>query len=69
MPKQYEAIRDRLEREGKSHDEVQSSAAAIYNSKHKNKPVTGSHKKKSKRKHGSDVHACSNCGSGIRDLY
>ncbi len=31
MPKQYEAMRDKFEKEGLSHDKAQSKAAAIYN--------------------------------------
>lgn len=48
MPKQYEAIRDKLMAEGVSEDMAQARAAAIYNSKRKpgQKPVTGKHKGK-----------------------
>jgi hypothetical protein len=48
MPKQYEAIRDKFAAEGMDYDEAQSRAAAIYNSKHPGKPVTGSSDKKRK---------------------
>ena len=53
MPKQYEAIRDSLVKKGKSLKEAKTTAAKIYNSKHKSKPVTknSDKKAKSKRKH------------------
>ena len=41
MPKQYEAIRDKLATQGVDYDEAQSRAAAIYNAKHPSRPVTG----------------------------
>ncbi len=43
MPKQYEAVRDRLLAGGMSLPEAKSHAARIYNSKAANKdhPVTG----------------------------
>lgn len=46
MPKQYEAIRDELKRQGKSDQAAKSLAARIYNSQRKpgQKPV-GPHKK------------------------
>lgn len=43
MPKQYEAIRDKFKAEGMSEDEAQSRAAAIYNSRHPNRPMSGQH--------------------------
>lgn len=43
MPKMYEAIKRRLISEGKSEDSAQSSAAAIYNSKHPSAPMSGAH--------------------------
>jgi len=48
MPKQYEAIRDRLIAEGMSRNQAQSHAARIYNAKHPSQPVTGSHSDKAK---------------------
>ena len=47
MPKQYEAIRDRLVKQGVTLAQAKSRAAAIYNSQRKpgQKPVTGKHKK------------------------
>jgi|KBSSwiStaDraftv2_1062776.scaffolds.fasta_scaffold14219_12 hypothetical protein len=48
MPAQYEAIRDKAMSEGMSKDKAQSKAAAIYNSKHPNNPVTGKHDKTKK---------------------
>ena len=39
MPKQYEAIRDRFIKEGKSVKEAEKSAARIYNAKHPKTPV------------------------------
>lgn len=51
MPKQYEAIRDKLIAEGKSSQDAKKHAAMIYNSKHPGAPVTRtSDKKKSKSK-------------------
>lgn len=41
MPKQYEAIRDKLEGQGMSSKAAKSHAAAIYNSQHPGRPVTG----------------------------
>jgi hypothetical protein len=42
MPAQYTAIRDELETEkGMDENEAQAHAAAIYNSTHKDAPVTG----------------------------
>lgn len=43
MPKAYTAIRDALVARGKDYDAAQSEAAAIYNTTHKEQPVTGSH--------------------------
>ena len=42
MPKQYEAIRDKLVAKGMNYDKAQGHAAAIYNARHPNAPVTGS---------------------------
>lgn len=39
MPKQYEAIRDSLIKKGLSSKAAKTSAAKIYNSKHKSRPV------------------------------
>ena len=51
MPKAYESMRDKFakgaSKDSPEYDAAQSKAAAIYNSKHKGKPVTG--KKKDKR--------------------
>jgi hypothetical protein len=41
MPPQYEAIRDKLVKEGKPLKEAKTTAAKIYNSKHPEAPVTG----------------------------
>jgi hypothetical protein len=49
MPKQYEAIRDKLKKE-MPYDQAQSHAAAIYNSKHKEHPVTGKSDREPSRK-------------------
>lgn len=47
MPKEYTKIRDKLIKEGKSKDKAQSLAAAIYNKRHPDRPVTAtSHGKK-----------------------
>ncbi len=56
MPAQYEAIRDRLVAKGMEYDLSQSRAAAIYNAKHRNLPMSGAHpegaaKKKAARRH------------------
>lgn len=40
MPKQYTAIRDKFMKEGMSEKMAKKHAAMIYNSKHKDKPVT-----------------------------
>ena len=50
MPRQYEAIRDKLAGQGMNYDEAQSHAAAIYNSKHPKAPVTGNSDAKRKSK-------------------
>jgi len=46
MPKQYEAIRDRLIVDGMSPKKAKEKAAKIYNARRKKgqKPVTGKHK-------------------------
>jgi hypothetical protein len=49
MPKQYEAIRDRLIAQGLREAAAKKSAARIYNSQHPNKPVTNKHKAPPKR--------------------
>lgn len=41
MPREYEAIRDNLVRQGKNLKAAKSEAAAIYNTRHKDAPVTG----------------------------
>lgn len=44
MPKEYEAIRDKLAQgapvDSPKYNQAQSEAAAIYNSRHKGNPVT-----------------------------
>jgi hypothetical protein len=55
MPKQYEAIRDKLIAEGKSTKEAKKHAAMIYNSKHKKNPVTRTSDKSKQKKHMKDV--------------
>jgi len=40
MPAAYESMRDKFAK-SMSYDAAQSKAAAIYNSKHKENPVTG----------------------------
>lgn len=55
MPAMYEKLRDKFAKgapeDSPKYDAAQSKAAAIYNAKHKGKPVTGkSDKKKSKKK-------------------
>lgn len=44
MPAQYEAMRDKFKREGMSAKAAKSKAARIYNAKHPEKLVTGSHR-------------------------
>lgn len=41
MPRIYEAIRDKLEGQGMPAKSAKSHAAAIYNSQHPGRPVTG----------------------------
>lgn len=55
MPKAYESMRDKFAKgapkDSPEYNAAQSKAAAIYNSKHKNNPVTGkAEKKKGKKK-------------------
>lgn len=50
MPKQYEAIRDKLKKKGMSTKNAKKHAAMIYNSKHKKNPVTKNSDKKEKKK-------------------
>ena len=50
MPRQYESMRDKFAKEGMDYDDAQAKAAAIYNSKHKDKPVTGKSDKKGAKK-------------------
>ena len=47
MPKQYEAIRDKLIRQGVPEAEAKRRAAKIFNAQRKKgqRPVTGKHKK------------------------
>ena len=39
MPKQYEAIRDKLVAKGMAYDDAQTHAAKIYNAAHPDRPV------------------------------
>ena len=49
MPKGYEKMRDAFKREGMSDKAAKSKAARIWNSKHKNNPVTRKeHKRRDK---------------------
>ena len=57
MPKEYEDIRDSYVKAGKPYDEAQAIAAATYNSRHPNSPVTGHKKKKGKKSEGKDSGA------------
>ena len=50
MPKAYEAMRDKFADEGLSYDKAQAKAAAIYNSKHKDDPVTSAHRLRKAKK-------------------
>lgn len=48
MPAQYEAIRDRLIRQGVPMAEAKRRAAKIYNSQHPNNPVGPNYEKRRK---------------------
>lgn len=61
MPPQYEKIRDNLVKQGKSLKAAKSEAAAIYNTTHKDDPVTG---KSDAMKRGGMVTPKSNLKSG-----
>lgn len=54
MPKAYESMRDKFAKgaakDSPEYDAAQSKAAAIYNSKHKSKPVVGKKKSKKRKK-------------------
>jgi hypothetical protein len=54
MPKAYESMRDKFAKgapkDSPEYDAAQSKAAAIYNSKHKDSPVTGKKKGKKAKK-------------------
>lgn len=51
MPKQYEALRNKFEKEGMSEKEAEGHAARIYNAGRKpgQKPVTGNEEKSKSR--------------------
>jgi len=51
MPQEYEEIRDSIHARGISMKEAKHEAAAIYNSRHPDHPVTGHHEGR-KHKHG-----------------
>jgi len=46
MPKQYEAIRDRLMQDGKSEKEAKRIAAATYNKRHPGHPMKAHRRRK-----------------------
>lgn len=46
MPKGYEKMRDKFQKEGMNKKAAQEKAAKIWNSKHPKNPVTGKHKGK-----------------------
>lgn len=50
MPKAYEAMRDKFAAGGLDYDKAQAKAAAIYNAKHKDDPVTAAHRRRKARK-------------------
>jgi hypothetical protein len=50
MPRQYEAIRDKLVSQGKSLKEAKALAAKIYNARRGSKPPVGPNSDKPKRK-------------------
>jgi hypothetical protein len=56
MPKAYEAMRDKFaqgaDEDSPKYDRAQAKAAAIYNAKHKKRPVTSRHKKRSTKDAG-----------------
>lgn len=70
MPKQYEAIRDKMAAGGMDYDEAQSHAAAIYNSKHPGSPVgrnsDSAAKPKAKKKSGKGLQALVNKSKNSR---
>lgn len=49
MPKAYESMRDKFSK-SMSYDAAQAKAAAIYNSKHKDNPVTAAHRRHKAKK-------------------
>ena len=49
MPAAYEAMRDKFSK-SMSHNAAQAKAAAIYNSKHKDNPVAGGHRRHKAKK-------------------
>lgn len=49
MPKAYESMRDKFAK-SMDYDKAQAKAAAIYNSKHKDDPVTAAHRRRKARK-------------------
>lgn len=50
MPRAYEKMRDKFVRDGLGYDAAQEKAARIYNSKHKDAPVTGKSDQKGRKK-------------------
>ena len=54
MPKQYEAIRDKLAKgaavDSPAYNQAQSRAAAIYNSSHQSEPMSSAHPEGAPRK-------------------
>jgi hypothetical protein len=59
MPKAYEAMRDKFAggaaKDSPKYDRAQAKAAAIYNAKHKDAPVTGRHRRKRSGMKGAHV--------------
>ena len=50
MPRVYEAMRDKFASGGLDYDKAQAKAAAIYNAKHKDSPVTSAHRRHKAKK-------------------
>jgi hypothetical protein len=57
MPKAYEKMRDKFTGEGMAYKAAQGKAAAIYNSRNPDAPVTGKSEKKKKAKKKSKSKA------------
>jgi len=50
MPRGYEKMRDKFISEGMSSKAAKTKAARIYNSQHPDRPVTGKHERRGKKR-------------------